>query len=361
MKIIFDNIIFYWQRSGGISVVWYELINRFLKGNDYVRFIDYGNTENQYRNKLNISKSQIIKNKNNIFLKILRYLPVPLKIDSTFIFHSTYYRLCKNKRAINFLTVHDFTYEYFKHGIAKWIHCYTKHNAIKKADYIICISDNTKNDLLKFIPNVNPQKIYTIYNGVGNSFRMLDKRHRYNNNKEKYLIYIGGRDKYKNFNLALKTSKITNIKLYIIGKKLSKKEIVTIENSIGKNYCDLGFIEDNELNFIYNNGFALIYPSSYEGFGIPVIEAQKAGCPVIAMNRSSIPEIIGNKELLVDEEDPYLFAEKLKMLENNEFRERIIMDGINNSQKFNWDITFQGYKSLYEIAFQNSKIFSENK
>lgn len=361
MKIIFDNIIFYWQRSGGISVVWYELINRFLKENDYIRFIDYGNTKNQYHNKLNIPKSQIIKKQINIFMKIWRYLPVRFKSDSTFIFHSTYYRVCKNKQAINFLTVHDFTYEYFKHGIAKWIHCYTKHNAIKKADYIVCISDNTKKDLIKFIPNINQKKIYTIYNGVGNSFKMLDKSHRYNNNKEKYLIFIGGRDEYKNFKLALETSKITNIKLYIIGKKLSKEEIVTVENYIGKNYCDLGFIEDNELNFIYNNGFALLYPSSYEGFGIPVIEAQKAGCPVIAMNRSSIPEIIGYKELLVNKEDSNLFAEKLKMLENYEFREKIIMDGINNSQRFNWDKTFQEYKNLYEFAFQNSNVFSKNK
>lgn len=355
-KIIFDNIIFYWQRSGGISVVWYELINRFLKGNDNIKFIDYGNTQNKYHNKLKIPTSKIIKNHTNFGMKIWRYFPINIKYNSPFIFHSTYYRLCNNKRAINFLTVHDFTYEYFKHGISKWLHCYTKHHAIKNADYVICISENTKKDLIKFIPNIDQNKIFTIYNGVGDTFKRLDKSHRYTNKDEQYLIFIGARDGYKNFMLALETSRILQIKLYIIGKRLSEKETITVEKIIGKNYCDLGFIDDNKLNQLYNKAFALIYPSSYEGFGIPVIEAQKAGCPVIAMNRSSIPEIIGNKDLLVDKEDPKLFAEKLQLLQDDEFREKIIIEGINNSQRFNWDNTFKEYKKLYEIASQNNKL-----
>lgn len=356
-KIIFDNIIFYWQRSGGISVVWYELMKRFLENNDNIGFIDYDATsENKYYSKLNIPLARIVRRCSVKGLKLSRYLSVKVKSKTAFIFHSTYYRICRNRKAVNILTVHDFTYEYFRHGISKWLHCISKYYSIRKSDYIVCISENTKRDLLKFVPRVDEGKIRVIYNGVGKSFRMLDEELRYNEKDEKYLIFIGGRDGYKNFNIALETAKLVNMKLLIIGKKLSDKETMLVNSCIGNNYSDLGFIDDDKLNQIYNKAFALIYPSSYEGFGIPVIEAQKAGCPVIAMNRSSIPEVIGNKDLLIDTEDSGEFARKVRLLFDSEYRERTIKDGLCNSQRFCWDKTYEEYRSLYLSILEKENI-----
>lgn len=347
-KIIFDNIIFYWQRSGGISVVWYELMKRFLKNGNDIGFVDYDAlSDNEYYGKLDIPSSRMVRRCSTKWLKFSRYLSVRVKSKTAFIFHSTYYRVCSNKRAVNILTVHDFTYEYFRHGISKWIHCVSKHYSIRKSDYIVCISENTKKDLLKFIPQVSESRIRVIYNGVGEAFKMLDTKFRYNEKYEKYLVFIGGRDEYKNFNIALETAKLVNMKLVIIGRKLSSHEITLVNMYIGENYSDLGFIDDDRLNQIYNKAFALIYPSSYEGFGIPVIEAQKAGCPVIAMNRSSIPEVAGNKDLLVDTEEACEFARKVRLLLNSEYREQTIKDGLDNSKRFCWDKTYEEYKKLY--------------
>lgn len=355
-KIIFDNIIFYWQRSGGISVVWYELMKRFLAHDTNVGFIDYdAASDNKYYNKLQIPISNVVRKCSRSLLKLRRYLPVYVKSEKAFIFHSTYYRTCLNRNAINILTVHDFTYEYFRHGFSKWIHCLTKHYYIRKSDYIICISENTKNDLLKFIPGTDQSKIRVIYNGVSNSFKMLDKKQRYNEGDEKYLIFIGERKGYKNFNIALETAKLVNMNLVIIGKKLSCKETSIVSSILGDKYSDLGFIDDENLNMIYNKAFALIYPSAYEGFGIPVIEAQKAGCPVIALNYSSIPEVAGSKDLLVDTENSHEFAEKVRLLFDTNYREHVINKGLDNAQKYCWDKTYEEYRNLYLSILDNEQ------
>lgn len=117
----------------------------------------------------------------------------------------------------------------------------------------------------------------------------------------------------------------------------------------------MGFVSDEELNTLYNKAFALIYPSSYEGFGLPVIEAQRAGCPVLALNKSSIPEIIGNKDILVADEAVSSFIEKIDKLKNLEFRKRIIADGIENSNRFSWDNTYKGYLEIYKLIMKGTK------
>ena len=349
-RIIFDNVIFYWQRSGGISVVWYELISRFLKEGLDVSFIDYENSsDNPFRKRLEIPSYSILKQYPVRWMKLLRYFPVAVKSDEPFIFHSTYYRLCSNRKAINVVTVHDFTYEYFSKGLSRQVHCQSKHNAIRNADHVICISENTKKDLLKFVRSVDEKKISVIYNGVGDAFKTLEPCRRYTDTDEKYLVFIGVRGGYKNFRMAVEAAKHVGMRLVIVGRKLSEEEKTFVTGMLGDNYDDLGFVEDEQLNLIYNKAFALVYPSSYEGFGIPVIEAQKAGCPVVAMNRSSIPEIIGNRELLADNEDSREFADKIRLLLDADCRKRIVSDGLTNSERFSWDNTYRQYKDLYSV------------
>lgn len=311
-------------------------------------FIEYKNSnENKFRNRLCIPQQSIIKVYNKSLMFFKRYFPLMIKANKTFIFHSSYYRYCKSKNAINIVTVHDFTYEYFRHGLSKILHCKTKHKAISKADYIVCISENTKKDLLKILPSVNSDRVIVIYNGVGDAFRILDETQRYNAGNEKFLLFVGGRDSYKNFDIAVNLSLKTGIKLYIVGKRLSKFEKFKVESLIGKNYVDVGFVSDEQLNCLYNKAFALVYPSSYEGFGIPVVEAQKAGCPVIAQNKSSISEIIGATELLTDSSNLNNFVEKVLLLENMNFRDYVIKVGLKNSQRFTWDNTYNEYLQLY--------------
>lgn len=356
MNIIIDTIIFFWQHSGGISVVWSELIKRFLINSLCVRYLTYDRrVTNSFYNNLNIP-SELLIQLTDKYLFLKRYLPIKIPIQKQpFIFHSTYYRLCKNKNAINIITVHDFVYDYYRHGLSKLVHCLNKYYAIKNADYIICVSENTKKDLMKFVTGIDEEKIKVIYNGVDGCFRVLDHSIRNNIASGKFLLFVGGRKGYKNFKIAVKTAQLAKMQLFIVGKKLSKHEVTYVKKYLKNNYKDFGFVSCETLNLLYNKAFALIYPSSYEGFGIPVIEAQKAGCPVLAVNKSSIPEIIGNVLTLVDYEDENLFYEKIRLLEDNVVREKIIADGLINSRRFSWNKAYKEYVQLYERIMDGKK------
>lgn len=345
--IFLDNIIFSLQKSGGISVVWQNIINTLIKKNKSFGCLEYEHaTENICRKLLKVD-NHLIDFKSSLPFSIERYINPKLKYNKPFIFHSSYYRTCNNPNAINITTVHDFTYELFRGGLIKWIHCWQKHRAIRNSDYIVCITENTKRDLLRFLPNVDVSKIRVIHNGVSERFYQLKQR--VTNNLGKYVIFIGWRVDYKNFKLTVEALKGTEYKLAIVGAPLNEKEIKYLNSTIGENnYKSYVRISDNELNELYNNAFALAYPSEYEGFGIPVLEAQRAGCPVIAYNGSSIPEIIGDTSLLLNTATVSEFREKLFSLENLELRHSIIKNGFENAKKYSWDRMGEEYLNLYE-------------
>lgn len=357
MKILFDNIIFSLQKTGGISVVWEEILKRVnnISGLEKL-FLEYNN-DNLNRKSLLINPSYILRT-NSTFIKIKRYFDPKYKMNEKHIFHSSYYRTSQNKNAINITTVHDFTYEYFNHGIRKFIHCWQKHKAIRKSDYIICVSSNTKNDLLKFIPNVDKKKIRVIYNGVSNDYYPLGQGQLLNNIPFKpytYVLFVGERKGYKNFELSVNAIARTNHKFVIVGKELLEKELDLLESTLGKErYNYVGRISNNELNLLYNGAFCFLYPSTYEGFGIPVIEAQRAGCPVIAYNNSSIKEIIGNTPLLIEELNTDSILQKLSILNNNDLRKLIVETGIENSKKYSWENMFINVHNLYKEAWNRT-------
>ena len=231
MKIVYDNIIFSLQKAGGISIYWTELIKRF-KNKGEILFYEKKNN--------NIFRKIIfydVINESTLGFKILRYLPFIKKLPEKSIFHSSYYRISLQKDIANITTVHDFTYEYLRTGMAKYIHIWQKGFAIKKSDGIICVSENTRRDLMKFYPMIEDSKVKVIYNGVGNEFIKLE------NSKEflieqfeilknkKYILYVGDRSTYKNFNIAVEVLKQLDdyILVMVGGQKLSGFENELIE------------------------------------------------------------------------------------------------------------------------------------
>ncbi len=349
---ILDNIIFSLQKSGGISAVWYEHLKRLLENNKEIKIIEYDTAlENLFRKELIIDES-IITTKSSEFLNLKRYLNPKFSsenVSTPFIFHSSYYRTCRNKNAVNITTVHDFTYEYYSKWLPKTVHCLQKYNAIRNSDFIICISENTKKDLLQFLPDVDENKIHVIYNGVSEDYFPL--RVKYGNNERPFALFVGAREGYKNFALAVEAIADTTFQLKIVGSPLNESEEQLLKTKLGDNrYQYVGRITNNELNKLYNSAFCLLYPSSYEGFGIPVIEAQKAGCPVIAANRSSIPEIVGDKSLLIDCLTAKDITDKINLLKNNSIRDELIAIGLENSKRFSWDNTFSATLDVYREA-----------
>jgi len=136
------------------------------------------------------------------------------------------------------------------------------------------------------------------------------------------------------------------------GGKLTNKECELLNTKIGiDRYKYIGSVQNKQLNQLYNGAFCLFYPSEYEGFGIPVLESQKAGCPVIAFNGSSIKEIAGKTALLFNEHSIDEINSCISTLFDNSTRNSIILEGIKNANKYSWDITFTQLTLLYTNAF----------
>lgn len=360
MNLFFDNIIFSLQQFGGISVVWYELLQRILKEEEIdSRFFDFPNN-NILRSTLNISDFQLMPNSLVRFpLKIQRYSNP--KIKGKGIFHSSYYRITKSTNIVNITTVHDFTYEYFRTGLPKIIHQRQKEAAIKNSQRIICVSQNTKNDLLKFYPKTNPDHITVIHNGVNEIYRSLT------NNEEselkklmdfdsgEYILFVGDRKSdYKNFKIVVKACLIAKLPLIMVGSKLNPQENSFLIETLGQNkFKLLHGINNDQLNLVYNHAFCLLYPSSYEGFGIPILEAQRAGCPIITSNSSSIPEVSGKGAVLLNEITEFHIADIIKELKSDSSLIKELRNlGFENSQRFSWEKCYQETKQVYQEIYQ---------
>ncbi len=351
MKILFDNIIFARQKVGGISVVWHELIKRFIRDGADLHFIDFQPNQNPLRDSLEIPP-HLLTVKNSKHKKIYKYLPVRYRCDEPFIFHSSYYRVCFGRHAINITTVHDFTNELYQKGMGALKDRWIKHNAIRHSDYIICISENTKKDFLRFFPSFPEERIRVIYNGVSKDYRPTDdfSGFRCPFPSRSFLLFVGERGGYKNFDLVVETLRRYDTNLVIAGNELSPSETESLKSIKGQ-YFYAGRIGNITLNQYYNQALALVYPSSYEGFGLPVAEAQRAGCPVIAYDASSIPEVIGDTPLLMKELTPAELISKIEMLSGKDILRKIIEEGKHNADRFDWEKTYEQTSDFYKSVF----------
>ena len=355
MNIFLDNIVFSLQKQGGISVFWYEFLNRIMQDPDFnCKFIDTPN-DNIFRKQLDIPLPNILNNRLNIIpVTVQRYINPT--INEKGIFHSSYYRVGKGLQVCNVTTVHDFTYEYYFKGLPKLVHHVQKKNAILNSKKIICVSNNTKTDLLRFYPNLKEQQIAVIYNGVSDDyFPLLDKNSAFmdaafGRDFKEYVLFVGKReDAYKNFDMVVDACKLTKSKLLIVGGgHLSRSEVAMLDVQLGLHqYKQIAGVTNVQLNEIYNNASFLVYPSLYEGFGISILEAQKSGCPVICSNTSSIPEIAGKGACLLEKISALKIADILLQNKSRNITKSIVDEGYLNSQLYSWDKCYQETKQVY--------------
>ena len=186
------------------------------------------------------------------------------------------------------------------------------------------------------------EKIHIIYNAIGNLFKPSMER---NPIAEKYILAVSSVKENKNFVFILKTfeaisEKIKDVKLYVVGD-LNSKSFNSINLEWIKdnpNIRILGRVTDEELIRLYSNAILFLFPSLYEGFGIPVLEAQACGCPVIASNTSSLPEVLEKSAMLLNPNDIALWqAALVAMCQNEEKRKEMIRLGVENIQRFSWE------------------------
>jgi len=358
MKLTLDNIIFSLQKAGGISVYWYELLKRFAhdKNIDTEIFQFKQNDFHVFEQEIE-QLGLLTEVETSIPVSVVRYLPFRAGVNSKSLFHSSYYRIAGGAK--NIITIYDFTYEYYRKGLAKWVHTAQKFHAIKKAAGIICISENTKNDLYRFFPELDVP-VEVIYIGKSESFFVLPDDYQYSEQvkkleSKKYVLFVGARSGYKNFS-ALVDALVPykNINLVIVGSELSNEENTYLNQRLGERFVFFGFVDNVQLNELYNQAYCFAYPSEYEGFGIPVSEAMAAGCPVIALAKSSIPEVAGNAGLLCEHLDGETLRNFFALLDGPLQRQQIIRQGLEQAKKFSWDKcyaqTIEFYKKIDKMS-----------
>ena len=359
MKIILDNIQYSKIKQGGVSNYWYELSKYLLEKNKDVFFYESDKPNfNCHRKLLEIPESKIILDTKKYYSSLAERLST-VKIDDKepFIFHSSYYRtLANHKYGKEVTTVHDFIHNFHSTVVKRYTHNYLKYKSIQNSTGIICISQNTYNDLMRFCPPKKNQKVTIIHNGVSDDFHVLDENESKNSlpigiEKDQYILYIGARQKYKNFDFATSVlNQSLSLKLIVVGDSLSAKEKAKFGKNIDRVQV-LTHIDNMTLNVLYNNALAFIYPSNYEGFGIPIIEAMKAGCPVIAINSSSIPEVSGDAAILLDQLNVSEVKKNLLKLNIPSEREIIIAKGLEQSKKFSWEKCCKETADFYDEIF----------
>ena len=360
--VILDNIIFDLQKIGGISNYWYNLLKESIGNNNIFYFEDKCSNKNYYKSLIKLPSERFIKDESKIPLRIKRYLSIK-NIDKSYnVFHSSYYRYTKGNIK-NVITVYDFMYEKYlnKYNFKRTVHSLQKYLAIKNSNYIISISKNTLDDMLKYFPEFKNKKMRVIYLGINDDFYPVEKKNDFiiiQNHKlyyNSYFFYFGNRRGYKNFGLFIKAysnlmKNNKNIPKLIVagGGSFNKEEMKLLrEKEVLSNTIKLKEIDNNELNLLYNYCSGFIYPSLYEGFGMPVIEAMQAGAPVICSNSSSIPEVAGEAAILVDPTDVYALEKSLFELLNNNTRKDLIYLGYMQSRKFSWDKMYKETLKIY--------------
>ncbi|MBO9732229.1 MAG: glycosyltransferase family 4 protein [Chitinophaga sp.] len=365
MQLFLDNLVFSIQRSGGVSVYWYELITGICKSDLSVSFLNARRSSaNIFEQRIDYSGFDCIR-ESWIPDKYLRYLPVRYPIPSGAIFHGGYLRVAPRKDVLNILTVHDFAHER-KLATAfprAWANVRQKAYGIKQADGIICISENTRKDLLHFYPDTDPDRIRIIHHGIADDFYPIWKRPAVQDTLPlspdiKYILYVGARRNYKNFWVVMEVMRQLPEDYHLVivgGEKWTDKEMRGFFSGQQDRYHIFQTVSAATLNLLYNHAFCLLYPSAYEGFGFPPGEAMKAGCPVVAANMSSVPEVTGQVGLLADTIDAGAFLEKIRLLETAHYREEVITSGLEQAKKFTWDssvaATIRFYKDCWDHKF----------
>jgi glycosyltransferase involved in cell wall biosynthesis len=352
VPIVFDNIVFNLQRAGGVSRVWSKIITPFNDSKN-VSFIErYGAEENIYRSSMSLSP---ILPDHFLPINLSRYLNFSHKFyNDKYIFHSSYFRVNSSSDCVNVTTVHDLIYEKFGRGLGALMHLRQKAIALKKSDCIVCVSENTRKDLLEYYPFCADKKVVVIPNGVGKlnfsgeSANFIDGNSAANYGS--YFLYVGHRGSCKGFNLIYDVLDMLDdsLKCIVVGEPFTQSEFEEIQaRNHTENIINVGKVSDSHLNILYQSANFFFFPSLYEGFGIPPLEAMEAGCPVLASNRSSIPEVVGDAGVLFDPLDLGTLNNGLSRVMRADVKDELIVLGKERVNSFSWELVVKRYEALY--------------
>ncbi|MBW4550907.1 MAG: glycosyltransferase family 4 protein [Aphanocapsa sp. GSE-SYN-MK-11-07L] len=356
-KIAVDGVAFQLLR-GGISRVWRSLLTEWVKTGfaKHLLVLDRGGTAPKipgvrycklplYDEKLSGLDSQILQeicDRENLNL-----------------FISTYYTAPTSTRSV--LMVHDMIPEVMQADL-NWPFWREKHFSILHAAAYIAVSRNTAQDLIRLYPQIQPDQVHVALNGLSPDFapasvyaiRAWRSQH---NISKPYFCFVGERfgfNGYKNaqhfFTAFSQWNQHQNYQIICIGGPLNLEP--ELAQCVARGSVQVLRLTDQELIAAYSGAIALVYPSRYEGFGLPILEAMACGCPVITCHNSSIPEVAGAAALYVSDTHPDQFVEALEKVQLPQVRHALIGAGFDQAKKFSWQ---KMATTIAEVLTQTSK------
>jgi glycosyltransferase involved in cell wall biosynthesis len=339
--------------NGGVT----RFIDNVLKEFDKRKNIDfYLFTDNKkYLNYFSNIKVVFVSNKNKLFWDYFKILPYLKKYNLDLIIYP------KNIIPLTHLLIHAKKYNiihdlgYFEKDLNAYKFWDTFYMtslmkiSCKMADKILAVSEFTKEDIVSRF-NIEAEKIGVANEAVENDFKVIKDEKYLNKIQEKYnlkqpfLFYCGSISPRKNVLRMLKAfNEIKNEiphNFYLTGRsEWNNEEVYNYikQNNLTNRVEKIGFVEDEDLPALYNLADLLLFPSLYEGFGLPILEAQACGCPVVTSNVTSCPEVAGEgAEIVNPYEEKEISNAVKKILNNDNYKKKLIERGFINFKKYSW-------------------------
>lgn len=351
MRVFYDNKIFILQKIGGISRYFYELYRRNEKA--FLPLIYSDNLYLKKNTRLKLIK-KYLKKINKLYIKYF------LKKGRYDIFHPTYYDdyFLKNLKKPYVITVYDMIHELYSNVYFSQddITIKLKKKLCNGANGIITISENTKKDIIRIF-NIPAEKIKVIY--LGSNLIKVEKENIILPNR--YILFTGGRWGYKNFDLFIEVVSnflIEDKELYLVctGNKFNNEEKEKLKKLRIENKVINILAQEDEIYTIYHKAECFIFPSLYEGFGIPILEAFESETPLVLSNTSCFPEIAGEAGEYFDPLDKNSMEKAIKnVLYNKERQKELIEKGKERLKKFSWEKTYKETMKFYEEIIEKNK------
>jgi glycosyltransferase involved in cell wall biosynthesis len=293
-------------------------------------------------------------------------IPLALRREGVTLFHAPHYVLPPLVRCRSVVTIHDCIHLMFPQYLPnRFALAYARTSialAARRANRVLTVSESSKRDILRFV-NTQPEKIDVIYNAYDERFAiepeeedMVRVRERYQLHDE-FVLYAGNVKPHKNlerliqaFDLVRKQG-LDHLKLVLIGDDISKYTALrraVHQYNLHKYVRFLGYMPEETLAVMYRLAGVFVFPSLYEGFGLPPLEAMASGTPVVTSNVSSLPEVAADAAVLVDPYDPRAIADGIyRVLTDERLRRDLVHKGIARAGMFSWEQSVRRVRAIY--------------
>ena len=303
-------------------------------------------------------------------------IPQDLRRERADLFHSPHYVLSPFTPCKSVVTIHDCIHLRFPQYLPnqRLGYAYAKSFlwlATHRSNRILTVSEASKRDILEYF-NVPPHKIDVIYNGIDERFGnppadedVVRVRERYQLD-DPFILYAGNIKPHKNLGRLIEAfhvlrasgSEFESVKLVIIGDEIAKYAALrhaVHRHKLHKHVRFFGFVPARTLAILYRLAAVFVFPSLYEGFGLPPLEAMASGTPVITSNVSSLPEVVGDAAVLIDPLQPEAIADALRrVLSDAGLRADLRLRGLERARHFSWEHSARRVREIYDEVLAHS-------